>query len=925
MAQSWGPTSRGKAFTATPDWTLTLDGGRYELSVDKLLRRGSVKELSGLSVDRGLIWATVRVPAGENGPPVKLDGIPNEPAAEMRIAVERAARDLKRREHVAELTQQFRPFIEAVTRWASSVSDELKAQLRRRGWIGRELLDQLDRKAPTYAREALDEPTVVELLASQPKTVQTAVDWWRKGVQTLGAAVNEKHLQDELNASRAFFDQVEKSPLTEEQARAVICFDNRVMLIAAAGSGKTSTMVAKATYALSKGYFEPGEMLLLAFNNDAAEELRTRLQARLGPLGLAAQVIQAKTFHAFGLEVIGQATGKKPSVAPWVESGQDLAVLQELVDSLKDRDLLFRTEWDLFRLVLGQDLPKFGQEHLQPEAWDRDAKREGFSTLNNEVVKSRGEQLIANWLFYNGVTYVYEGPYEVDTSDSTHRQYRPDFYFPAAKAYLEHWAVDENGEPPAEFTGYKESMAWKRSLHAANGTRLLETTMAELWSGHAFQYLTEELTSLGVKLDPNPDREAPGRKPIENPRLARTFRTFLTHTKANRLTNEQLRDRMGSGVAGDFRFRHEMFLRLFARLWEAWEERLKAEKCIDFDDMLNQAADCIEQGRWTSPYRLVMVDEFQDASQARARLISGLVKDPDHYLFAVGDDWQSINRFAGADLAVMTEFERLFSKGTTLRLETTFRCSQALCDLSSSFVQKNPLQLRKSVRSTNQVNREPIHLIRVPDVREITSTVKHRVETLIAEAPEGNRLKILVLGRYNKDNAFVPRDYDKSRAQVEFLTVHSSKGLEADYVILPRVTSETLGFPSRVADDPVLQLAMPGGDSFEYSEERRLFYVALTRARYGVTLITLEGRESAFVTELVRDAHLTVHQSDGSAANTSLCPGCQLGFLVQRKGFYGEFLGCSTYPRCRHTVNIASPGRKEPARGRSKAKAHRAR
>jgi DNA helicase-4 len=171
--------------------------------------------------------------------------------------------------------------------------------------------------------------------------------------------------------------------------------------------------------------------------------------------------------------------------------------------------------------------------------------------------------------------------------------------------------------------------------------------------------------------------------------------------------------------------------------------------------------------------------------------------------------------------------------------------------------------------------------------------------------------------RYNKDNTFVPRNYDQSRVQVVFLTVHSSKGLEADYVILPRVTSESLGFPSRVADDPVLRLAMPSGDSFEYAEERRLFYVALTRARYGVTLITLEGRDSPFVTELVRHAKLTVRQADGTESNATVCPACQQGFLVHHKGSYGEFLGCSTHPRCKHTVNLVSSSQKRRARSRT--------
>lgn len=151
--------------------------------------------------------------------------------------------------------------------------------------------------------------------------------------------------------------------------------------------------------------------------------------------------------------------------------------------------------------------------------------------------------------------------------------------------------------------------------------------------------------------------------------------------------------------------------------------------------------------------------------------------------------------------------------------------------------------------------------------------------------------------------------HDESRAQVEFITVHSSKGLEADYVILPKMSSETLGFPSRVEDDPVLQLAMPSGDVFEFAEERRLFYVALTRAKVSVTLVTVAGKEASFVTELVRDHKLEMHNLNGSESVSDVCPACQEGFMVKRNGRYGPFYGCSRFPRCTHKKNLNSDHR----------------
>jgi DNA helicase-4 len=868
--------------------------------------KGSVLALEKLRIEQGTIWSTVTIPLRE-GLELALDGIPNSSAQEMVSAVAAAAKTVR----VGQLLRNFGELIAPIAAWSVKARDACLAQIKSKGWLTHEFKTALNLVKPAGFPELLTEPELESHLKRQPREIQDAVGLWKQDFTEVADGINERHLGKELKESRPFFDRVEKSPLTDEQAKAVICFDNRVLLVASAGSGKTSTMVAKAGYALEKGYYDAEKILLLAFNNDAAAELRERIKARLEPLGLPASKVVAKTFHAFSLDIIGTATGRRPSLAPWVESGRDLETLMAIVDELKDSNARFRTDWDMFRLVMGQDLPEFGKESESPEAWNSDTRSAGFWTLNNDVVKSRGEQLIANWLFYNGVSYIYEAPYKHDTADAAHRQYRPDFYLPDVDAYLEHWALDENGDPPSEFTGYKESMAWKKNLHAENGTTLLETTMAELWSGKAFGYLTEELTKRGITLDPNPERPIPGRKPIENPRLARTFRSFLTHVKSNQMTVAGLLERVQTGAAGHFRFRHSMFLRLFEQIWKAWEAKLTKGQCIDFEDMLNLAADYIEQRKWANPYELIMVDEFQDVSQARARLMGNLVKNPGSSLFAVGDDWQSINRFAGADLAVMTNFEARFGRAVTLRLETTFRCPQSICDISSSFIQKNPMQIRKRVRTDKPDVAHPLRIIRVDEETKIRAAIAKCIQEIAERMSyKVEKTRVYILGRYNSDRAYEPPNFDQPRLEVKFITVHTSKGLEADHIILPRVTSDTLGFPSRVADDPVLQLAMPGGDSFENAEERRLFYVALTRARLSVTLITVAHRESPFIVELVKDHAIEIADIDGSESRSEVCPTCREGFLVKKVGRYGSFFGCSRFPKCSFTRNIADEKRR---------------
>jgi DNA helicase-4 len=912
-ATRWGPTRLGRLFTGSRAWRLDVDDEHYYLSIDGHERVGDILELKDVRFTYGVFWTSIRLtdPFAKDRVLLGLDvdGIPNQKADELEKLLARAA---KRRD----LALAFQNLVGPALSWVSQADGEISKKIQKGHWITSELVRALIQSKPRGLDELLATPGISQHIESQPAPVREGMKRLRRDLSAVAQEANEKLLADHLTRYKDFFVRVEKSPLTQEQAKAVVCFDNRLLLVASAGSGKTSTMVAKAGYALKNGYCEADRMLLLAFNTSAAAELRERLKHRLTPLGLPAEQIVAKTFHAFGLEVIGLATGKRPSLAPWVESGRDLEFLLGLIDSIKDRDPAFRFKWDLFRIVFGQDLPKFGEETQSPDSWDSATKTRGFTTLNGEIVKSRGEKIIADWLFYNGISYVYEGPYEVDTADERHRQYVPDFYLPDAKAYLEHWGVDANGEPPPEFVGYKDGMAWKRQTHAENGTTLLETTMADLWSGKAFSYLEAELEKRGIKLDPNPDRPIPGRTPIENPRLARTFRSFMTHAKSNRLTARDWNARLDQGVATGFKFRHKFFLELMEAIWNEWEAQLKAAGAIDFEDMLNLATDCIEKGTWESPFDVVMVDEFQDASNARARLVAALVRGPNKHLFAVGDDWQSINRFAGADLSVMTDFERLFGKAVTLKLETTFRCPQSLCDISSKFVQRNPKQLRKRVRSFKSgrdAEEDPVRIVRLDSQHHMASAVARRVSQ-IGRGAKGQRPKVFVLGRYQKDRAFLPGAHE--HLDLEFVTVHGSKGLEAEHIIIPGMTSETLGFPSRVADDPVLLLAMPGGDDFVDAEERRLFYVALTRARSTVTLMTVANKESDFIKELIREHAIPCVAADGSESASSLCPKCGNGFLLQRKSQYGAFWGCSAFPSCNHTANIPSvqklPNRRPP-------------
>ncbi|WP_287931473.1 UvrD-helicase domain-containing protein [Arthrobacter sp.] len=904
MSEYWQPTNFAKHVIGAGDWQLLLDGTEVRLRNTDTTTIGHIGELEAPTFRRGIFWGTLTIALG--GRSVRLTGLRNRDGAGLVTAVSAAignCRDLL--------------VAREVVGWAGSLRRAIATQFADKGWLTRDFRNLwLSAKPVGDIAMLMGDPNLAERLGAPSHEVRDAVVLWNAELRGYLGILNEKHMATEATADKEFFDKVERSPLTEEQVRAVVCLDNRVQVIASAGSGKTSTMVAKAGYVLHRNLVPAEKILLLAFNADAAKELEQRIRDRLVPLGLDGTKVQAKTFHALGLEIIGQATGRKPSLAPWINDGADLVKLKEIVERLRGTESKFRKQWDLFRLVLARGLPEFGHESDDPTDWDPNSKSAGFRTLQGEVVKSHGERLIADWLFYNGVNYVYERPYEHETVDATHVQYHPDFYYPGINAYHEHFALDRNGHPPPEFTGYLDGVKWKRAVHRKFGTTLMETTMSELWDGAALERLSEEFTARGITLDPNPERPGFGPAPLKDEQLIRIFRTFLIHAKSNRLDDGHLRERVRAWSGTPSHFRHSVFLNLFEPLRAAWEQELVDARVIDFEDMLTMSADHLETGHWDPGHELVMVDEMQDASHARARLARALVDAPGRMLFAVGDDWQSINGFAGADLSVMTDFARWFGEGETLRLERTFRSPQSICNVSSTFVLKNPAQLRKQVVSSASEYSPSIIAAAVQRTDQYARAVRGHLDKLSArlrsgEIPAGERglVTVLVLCRYRKllhelQAAVRPKERSTNGWEgldIRFHTVHGSKGLEADYVIIPGLTKGAYGFPSTIVDDPVLHLAMPAGDVYPLAEERRLFYVALTRAKRSVLLLSVAGKESQFLLELVRDHNIAVLDASGKATTAISCPVCRIGNLVQRTGKYGAFLGCSKFPACRHT------------------------
>ena len=712
---------------------------------------------------------------------------------------------------------------------------------------------------------------------------------------------NNTFVTNELVHSREFFDRIEAHPLTDEQRKAVVVDEDHNLVVAAAGSGKTSVIVAKAGWLLRKRYRRPSELLLLAFAKDAQREMKERVRRRLGTEATAGLTV--RTFHSLGMSIIGAVEGKRPSLAKVAE---DDKALYDLLKRIITR-LLVNPKFAAVMLTWFQDhFAPYESEHEfqnQGEYWNYVRAIE-LRSLKGELVKSYEECEIANFLYLNGVTYKYEHPYERNTATLEKRQYLPDFYLPDAGIYIEHFALNASGDTPPfiDREEYLRSMGWKRQLHEEHNTVLIETFSHEKSAGKLVENLSAKLAEHGVDFSPIPPDEVftileeQGRI---NP-FTRLVATFLNHYKGSQLSSEELAKR---AAAAPDRPRAQAFVAVFGAVFECYQGSLAHLRQIDFHDMINRATEHVESGRYRSAFDYILVDEFQDISPGRARLLKALLDQSlTAQLFAVGDDWQAIYRFAGSDIAIMREMKQRFGATERIDLATTFRCADRIAKVAAQFVLRNPEQIHKSVSSMHRADGPCVH-IGLPR-KQSTELLRQTLRKIATDAAaRGEVPTVLLLGRYRHTR---PENMDQlarenPELELSYKTVHSAKGLEADYIVVLDMCDGKYGFPTEIADDPLLNLVLAAPESFPHSEERRLLYVAITRARRAIYLLADGVSPSPFVKELVDDGYdVTVYgrPQESDAA----CPGCVAGRLVRRENKQNGkvFYGCSHYPYCEH-------------------------
>jgi len=484
--ESWGPSQWGKRFTRSGEWAITLVDGLLALHVDGRVHGARIDGSNPLKINHGVFWTDLTFPASD-GSAIRVDGIPNAHGQAIVAAISRvvmAQKDAQRRQQEAERVRDRRErlgnALQLISGWCQRMRQAARELDACEKWMTLEQVRawQADRRPLPMGEAEVDaflvDPDMRAWLGERAEAVQQDLALWRADLVRGAARRNERFTNEELLRRKPLFDAVEKQPLTDEQRRAVVCFDNRVLVVAAAGSGKTSTMVAKAVYAVERNLVAPERIVLLAFNDAAAQELVARAREALDRVDRRDTQIDAMTLHKLGLRIIGEATGAKPRVPSWL-ADNGIEKLGALIEGLRGKDASFRRKWDFFCLVFGRGIPSFGRV-ADAEDWGRASGRTGFTALSGDVVKSLEELAIANWLFYNGVEFVYEGDYRHSTETARYSQYRPDFYYPGADLYHKHFALDKDGQAPPSFEGYLDGVNWKRETHQRYQTAFVETT-----------------------------------------------------------------------------------------------------------------------------------------------------------------------------------------------------------------------------------------------------------------------------------------------------------------------------------------------------------------------------------------------------------------------------------------------------------------
>ena len=781
--------------------------------------------------------------------------------------------------------------------------------------------------------------------------------------------LNYRYIKAKLMEEQDYLDHIleEVDPairLDEDQRTVVVSDEDYSLVVAGAGAGKTTTVAAKVKYLVEKQQVDPARILIISFTNKAVNELREKINR---DLNIPCPIV---TFHAAGNAILHKNNPEKLNI---VDGSKLYYCVQEYF-----RGTILKNPGVVNSLILffasyfdapyeGDDINHFFNhmananyatmrselDDFKEEIIDRNSRKK--VTIQNEILRSMQEVEIANFLYLNGIDYTYEPiyPYHILMAS---KPYTPDFQITqdGRTVYIEHFGITEDGKnflyDEEELAAYKKAVHEKILLHRQHGTELIYTFSSYDDKRSISAHLEECLVKRGFELRRRSNEEiirkliaAEENKYIR--RLVVLVINFIRNFKVNGYEEQEFDElaRKTSNV------RTKLFLDICHGCYLEYKKYLIENRAVDFEDMINESARVLHEVKEMKEkldYQYLIVDEYQDISRQRFDLVRSFSEVTDAKIVAVGDDWQSIYAFSGSDITLFTKFEEKMGYAKLMKIVRTYRNSQEVIDIAGNFIQKNASQIRKSLLSPKHLE-DPVIIYTYdgavkPSKKDRRSgrdyAMACAVLTALEQIMEYDRLsgvrteesRLLLLGRFGFDGERLARtglfEYIQRGAKlrsvkypkldITFMTAHASKGLGYDNVIVVNGRNETYGFPSKVEDDPVLSLVVKEDRSIQYAEERRLFYVAMTRTKNRVYFIAPEKNPSEFLLEIKREYKNVCLRGNWSEKEPEVfgkkkCPVCGFPLQLRYKAAYGlKLYLCTNEPEVCSFMTNDLAGRK---------------
>lgn len=686
--------------------------------------------------------------------------------------------------------------------------------------------------------------------------------------------------------------------LNEQQKEAVICSDKRLLVLAGAGSGKTKTLTKKIAYLVFEQHIPSSNIMAITFTKNAANEMIDRLiemadttckykeqvadkkttQKQKDQLRLTytkqfkwINNLTLCTFHSFcykilrkhseydfdnKFKILAEDRGDDEEISKINAKEKPSEVIHKaLVQCIEDRDYLIK----LKRYILDYYVDRIDSPSLKNEKFNFSKP---YTTLKGDKVRSKSERDIADWLYRHDIEYKYE-PKECFKKF----EFTPDFHLLQADIFIEH-VTDKSYKMKDKEEEFQE----------ANRT-LIKTYEYMMKDTSIFNKEMERI--IKNRLSDNYKPQSIVTFDLEFKNYHKELKDFLRDATRVidkiKVENKLIKD-VREKAACDQHERVRIFYELVIPLYENYKKYCINKSYLDFNDLILETLNLFKNNpevkeRYQKQFKHIMVDEFQDVNKCQVELINYLIT-PDSFLFCVGDDWQSIYGFRGSEVDYIINFGEYFPPARIIKLVYNYRSTQHIVNASNEVIKKNKYKLDKDLKAKKESDIK-INLFQAPTYpKEGVSFVINTIKKLLNEGYKQD--EIVILYRRTDHYEQFKNELKKENLKISGKTIHSAKGLEAKIIFIIGLIDGNNGFPNVFPADRIMQVLKKVNYDILMEEERRLFYVAMTRAKEELYLISEEGAPSSFISEIPPEYYIqNQYDFSNSMEQVLLCPECK--------------------------------------------------